>query len=144
MMSALCRARAIANRLRPPAPRLYRSKDTATSMTSRRGTSIPIVCVCLQIFLSLLENTRNHDKGASWSGRLTRSFSSQGPAGQRHLEGPACFNHDLQHIFCKSLPSQHEAIQRALKMLSGGHPHRSIILMTESLNFGALPIALGA
>ena len=29
-------------------------------------------------------------------------------------------------------------------MLSGGYPHRPIILMTESLNFGALPITLGA
>ncbi|KAM0817972.1 putative Glycosyltransferase family 28 N-terminal domain-containing protein [Seiridium cardinale] len=66
------------------------------------------------------------------------------PESQKHLEGPACFNHDLIHIFCRSLPSQHEAIQRALKMLSAQHPHRPVILMTESLNFGALAIALGA
>ncbi|KAH7141843.1 MGT family glycosyltransferase [Dactylonectria macrodidyma] len=66
------------------------------------------------------------------------------PAGQKHLEGPACFNHDLIHIFCKSLPSQHEAIQRAMKTLRAQHPHRPIILMTESLNFGALAIRLGA
>lgn len=71
-------------------------------------------------------------------------LSSQGPAGQKHLEGPACFNHDLIHIFCKSLPSQYEAIQRALKMLNHEYPHRPIIVMTESLNFGALPIPLGA
>ncbi|KAF7549789.1 hypothetical protein G7046_g8236 [Stylonectria norvegica] len=66
------------------------------------------------------------------------------PVGQKHLEGPACFNHDLIHIFCKSLPSQHEAIQRALKALRAQDPHRPIILMTESLNFGALPVTLGA
>ncbi|RYP75910.1 hypothetical protein DL771_002174 [Monosporascus sp. 5C6A] len=66
------------------------------------------------------------------------------PAGQKHLEGPACFNHDLIHIFCRSLPSQHEAIQRALESLSAQHPRRPIILMTESLNFGALAITLGA
>ncbi|OIW26901.1 MGT family glycosyltransferase [Coniochaeta ligniaria NRRL 30616] len=66
------------------------------------------------------------------------------PPGQKHLEGPACFSHDLIHVFCRSLPSQHEAIQRALKKLSAQNPHRPIILMTESLNFGALAIARGA
>jgi UDP:flavonoid glycosyltransferase YjiC (YdhE family) len=60
------------------------------------------------------------------------------------MEGPDCFNHDLIHIFCKSLPSQHEAIQRALEKLNKEHPYRPVILMTESLNFGALPITLGA
>ncbi|KAK7978168.1 UDP-glucosyltransferase B1 [Apiospora saccharicola] len=68
------------------------------------------------------------------------------PAGQKHMEGPACFNHDLIHIFCKSLPSQYAAIQRALSMfmLNRQSPPRPIIVMTESLNFGALPIILGA
>lgn len=60
------------------------------------------------------------------------------------MEGPACFNHDLIHIFCKSLPSQYAAIQKALAMLSRQGPPRPIIVMTESLNFGALPIILGA
>lgn len=60
------------------------------------------------------------------------------------MEGPDCFNHDLIHIFCKSLPSQHDAIQRALKMLSSEQPHRPVILMSESLNFGPLAIQLGA
>ncbi|KAM0544997.1 hypothetical protein ACHAPJ_011578 [Fusarium lateritium] len=66
------------------------------------------------------------------------------PEGEKHLEGPACFNHDLIHIFCKSLPSQHEAIQRALKVLRSEHPERPIFVMTESLNFGALATRLGA
>ncbi|KAK8134550.1 UDP-glucuronosyltransferase 2A3 [Apiospora sp. TS-2023a] len=67
------------------------------------------------------------------------------PTSQPHMEGPACFNHDLIHIFCKSLPSQYAAIQRALGMLiSRQAPPRPIIIMTESLNFGALPIILGA
>ncbi|KAK3695793.1 MGT family glycosyltransferase [Podospora appendiculata] len=66
------------------------------------------------------------------------------PAGKKHMEGPACFNHDLIHIFCKSVPSQHEAIQRALEQLTRQNPDRPIILLTESLNFGALPIVLGA
>ncbi|KIL88673.1 hypothetical protein FAVG1_07920 [Fusarium avenaceum] len=66
------------------------------------------------------------------------------PEGEKHLEGPACFQHDLIHIFCKSLPSQHEAIQRALKALKTEHPQKSIFVMTESLNFGALAIRLGA
>ncbi|KAH8196844.1 hypothetical protein TruAng_008985 [Truncatella angustata] len=71
-------------------------------------------------------------------------LDTEWPAGQKHLEGPACFNHDLIHVFCKSLPSQHDAIQRALKTLRAQNLHRPIILMTESLNFGALAIALGA
>ncbi|KAK6210648.1 hypothetical protein LQW54_005997 [Pestalotiopsis sp. IQ-011] len=66
------------------------------------------------------------------------------PVGKKHMEGPDCFNHDLIHIFCKSLPSQHDAIQRALKTLSSEHPHRPVILMSESLNFGPLAIQLGA
>ncbi|KAL6918632.1 hypothetical protein FSST1_010127 [Fusarium sambucinum] len=66
------------------------------------------------------------------------------PEGEKHLEGPACFNHDLIHIFCKSLPSQHEAIQNALKMHRNAHPERPIFVMTESLNFGALATRLGA
>ncbi|KEY73874.1 hypothetical protein S7711_06084 [Stachybotrys chartarum IBT 7711] len=66
------------------------------------------------------------------------------PAYRKHLEGPACFNHDLIYIFCKSLPSQHEAIQRALKALKAQDQARPIILMTESLNFGALALRLGA
>ncbi|MCJ1393394.1 hypothetical protein MMC18_006268 [Xylographa bjoerkii] len=66
------------------------------------------------------------------------------PIHQKTLHGPECFNHDLIHIFCKSLPSQHEAIQRALRMLNDKYPDRPIILITESLNFGALPLTLGA
>ncbi|KAF4332178.1 MGT family glycosyltransferase [Fusarium beomiforme] len=66
------------------------------------------------------------------------------PEGKNHLEGPACFNHDLIHIFCKSLPSQHEAIQRALTMIKTEHPQRPVFIMTESLNFGAMAIRLGA
>lgn len=75
---------------------------------------------------------------------LTLYFSSAGPKGQKSLEGPACFNYALIHIFCRSVPSQHEAIQRALKMLKAQHPDRPILLLTESLNFGALPLKLGA
>ncbi|GAB0145795.1 hypothetical protein EsHS_00006215 [Epichloe bromicola] len=63
---------------------------------------------------------------------------------QKRLEGPACFSHDLIHIFCKSLPSQHEAIQKALKTLRTRNPASPIFVVTESLNFGALPIKLGA
>ncbi|CAJ0550215.1 Ff.00g101450.m01.CDS01 [Fusarium sp. VM40] len=71
-------------------------------------------------------------------------YALAGPEGEKHLEGPACFQHDLIHIFCKSLPSQHEAIQRALKALKTEHPQRPVFVMTESLNFGALAIRLGA
>lgn len=44
-MSALCLARAIANRLKLSARYLSRSKDMATSTTSGHETSIPVVCV---------------------------------------------------------------------------------------------------
>ncbi|KAK8078887.1 glycosyltransferase family 1 protein [Apiospora phragmitis] len=66
------------------------------------------------------------------------------PEGTRRLEGPECFIHDLVHLFCKSLPSQHEAIQEALEMLKNKNPDRPVILMTETLNFGGLPTLLGA
>ncbi|KAK8040977.1 UDP-glucuronosyltransferase 2A3 [Apiospora phragmitis] len=66
------------------------------------------------------------------------------PEGKRRLEGPECFIHDLVHIFCKSLPSQHEAIQKVLRTLNDKHPNRPVILMTETLNFGGLPTLLGA
>ncbi|KAM7221173.1 MGT family glycosyltransferase [Rhypophila decipiens] len=66
------------------------------------------------------------------------------PPGKPHLQGPACFNHDLIHIFCRSVPSQHAAIQRALALLGAPNKDKPIILMTESLNFGALPLTLGA
>ncbi|KAH6892492.1 MGT family glycosyltransferase, partial [Thelonectria olida] len=60
------------------------------------------------------------------------------------LQGPDAFIHDLINIFCKSLPSQHEALQRALRMLSNKYSGTPIILMTEGLNFGAFPVILGA
>ncbi|KAM7199141.1 hypothetical protein V8F33_004616 [Rhypophila sp. PSN 637] len=68
----------------------------------------------------------------------------KGPPGKPHLQGPACFSHDLIHIFCRSVPSQHAAIQRALALLGAPNKDKPIILMTESLNFGALPLTLGA
>ncbi|TVY82803.1 UDP-glucosyltransferase A1 [Lachnellula suecica] len=63
---------------------------------------------------------------------------------EKTLEGPGHFIHDLVHIFCKSLPSQYEALQRALKLLNDKHPGRPVIVLTESLNFAALPIKFGA
>lgn len=60
------------------------------------------------------------------------------------MDGPTCFNHDLIHIFCKSLPSQHEAIQKALKLISTQHPRRPIVFISESLNFSAMALKLGA
>ncbi|KAK8047444.1 glycosyltransferase family 1 protein [Apiospora saccharicola] len=66
------------------------------------------------------------------------------PEGERRLEGPECFIHDLIHIFCRSLPSQHEALQKAMRMLKDKHPGKPVILMTETLNFGGFPTLLGA
>ncbi|GKU21833.1 unnamed protein product [Fusarium langsethiae] len=66
------------------------------------------------------------------------------PQGKQHLEGPECFSHDLIHIFCNSLPSQHAAIQKALHKLKTQHPERKVFIMTESLNFSALALRLGA
>ncbi|KAK4188781.1 UDP-glucosyltransferase A1 [Podospora australis] len=73
-----------------------------------------------------------------------RDLDPQWPTPLISLEGPAHFCHDLVHIFCKSLPSQHHALQVALRMLTEKDPDRPVILMTESLNFGALPLMLGA
>lgn len=61
----------------------------------------------------------------------------------KKMSGTDYFIHDLIHLFCKCIPSQHAAINQALEMLGTTHPNRDIILMTESLNFGALPTMLG-
>ncbi|KAI8229430.1 UDP-glucosyltransferase A1 [Colletotrichum sp. SAR 10_96] len=66
------------------------------------------------------------------------------PEGKKHLEGTDCFIHDLVHIFCRSIPSQHHALQTALGTLASKHPGRPTILLTESLNFAAMPILHGA
>ncbi|KAK4215598.1 MGT family glycosyltransferase [Rhypophila decipiens] len=104
------------------------SRDTATITTSHRGTSMLIV----RLFspLDFLQTDT--------------SDLQLGPPGKPHLQGPACFSHDLVHIFCRSVPSQYAAIQRALALLGAPDRDKPIILMTESLNFGALPLTLGA
>ncbi|KAI0470406.1 MGT family glycosyltransferase [Xylariaceae sp. FL0804] len=73
-----------------------------------------------------------------------RDLDPDWPTPLLSLDGPEHFCHDLVHIFCKSVPSQLEALQRALRWLSEKHPHSPVIVLTESLNFGALPLKLGA
>ncbi|KAJ3545246.1 hypothetical protein NM208_g2605 [Fusarium decemcellulare] len=73
-----------------------------------------------------------------------RELGDRWPILQKTLHGPDAFIHDLIYIFCKSLASQHEALQKAMKMLGDKYPNRPIILMTESLNFGPFPLIFGA
>lgn len=58
--------------------------------------------------------------------------------------GPAQFLHDLEHVFMRSIPDQHKAVQVALEQLRQQHPTRKIIMLVESFCMGPLPTLAGA
>ncbi|KAH8659169.1 hypothetical protein BGZ60DRAFT_382178 [Tricladium varicosporioides] len=58
--------------------------------------------------------------------------------------GPVQLAYDLEECFIKSIPSQHEALQVAIKKLQTAHPGRPIIQVSEAVFWGALPIMSGA
>jgi UDP:flavonoid glycosyltransferase YjiC (YdhE family) len=58
--------------------------------------------------------------------------------------GPVQLAFDMEEIFIKSIPSQYEAEQVALKDLSQKHPGRPVIVLTEGAYLGSLPGASGA
>lgn len=59
-------------------------------------------------------------------------------------EGPPQLVFDMENCFINSMPSQHEAQQRALKILNEQHPGRPIVLVTEGVFLGSVPGFLGA
>lgn len=54
------------------------------------------------------------------------------------------FLYDMEHIFIAPIPSQHEAIQRAIAVLRKNDRSRPIILVSESFYLGAIPVMMGA
>ncbi|KAH6673788.1 putative UDP-glucuronosyltransferase 2A3 [Halenospora varia] len=58
--------------------------------------------------------------------------------------GPVQLAYDLEECFIKSIPSQHDAMQVAIKKLQTAHPGRPIIQVSEAVFWGALPIMAGA
>ncbi|CZR69745.1 related to N-glycosyltransferase [Phialocephala subalpina] len=59
-------------------------------------------------------------------------------------KGPVQLAFDLEECFIKSIPSQHEAQQTALRILKEKHPGRPIILLNEGIFYGSLPEMAGA
>ncbi|TVY35425.1 UDP-glucosyltransferase [Lachnellula subtilissima] len=58
--------------------------------------------------------------------------------------GPVQLAYDIENCFVKSIPSQHEAMQEAMKMLTEQHPGRPIVQAFEGMFEGGLPICKGA
>ncbi|TVY91930.1 UDP-glucosyltransferase A1 [Lachnellula willkommii] len=58
--------------------------------------------------------------------------------------GVTILAHDIEHCFVRSIPSQHEAMQEAMKMLTEKHPGRPIVQVAEGMFEGGLPISRGA
>lgn len=58
--------------------------------------------------------------------------------------GPLQIAYDIEHVFIKPIQGQHEALQRALVMLTEKHPGRPIVQLCEGMFQGAHPISLGA
>ncbi len=58
--------------------------------------------------------------------------------------GPVQLSYDLEHVFVRSIPTQHEALQKAIKMNMERYPGRPIIQVSEYVFQGALPVTKGA
>jgi len=58
--------------------------------------------------------------------------------------GPEQLTYDIESCFLNSIPSQHEALQKAFKGLNETYPGRPIVQVNEGVFMGALPITLGA
>jgi UDP:flavonoid glycosyltransferase YjiC (YdhE family) len=65
-------------------------------------------------------------------------------AERANYEGPAKMIYDMEHIFAKSMPSQHAAIQKVLKEKKEQDPDRSTVAIYDWLFFGLLPSLCGA
>ncbi|KUJ16794.1 putative UDP-glucuronosyltransferase 2A3 [Mollisia scopiformis] len=58
--------------------------------------------------------------------------------------GPVQLSYDIEHCFVRPIPTQHEAMQKAIKMNMERHPGRPIVQLSESVFQGSLPVNLGA
>ncbi len=58
--------------------------------------------------------------------------------------GPVQMSYELEHWFYRAIPGQHEALQKAMKMLTERYPARPIVQLCEGFCQGGVPISLGA
>ncbi|RFU35078.1 hypothetical protein B7463_g1181, partial [Scytalidium lignicola] len=66
------------------------------------------------------------------------------PARDALPQGPVQLAFDLEECFVKSIPSQHEAVQIALKTLNDNYPGRKVVLLGETVFFGSMPVMTGS
>jgi len=59
-------------------------------------------------------------------------------------QGPVQLAYDLEHVFMKVIPSQHAAMQKAIRKVSEANPGRPIVQITEGVFQGGVPITKGA
>ncbi len=75
-----------------------------------------------------------------WEGELPTRW----PERSSFPPGPEQLSFDLENVFYRAIPGQHQALQRAMKMLRERYPARPIVQISESLCGGGMPISLGA
>lgn len=75
---------------------------------------------------------------------MLHGIDAKWPERNKLPPGPVQLAFDIEHCFVRSIPSQHEAMQEALKILTEKHPGRPIVQVNESVFEGGLPISRGA
>jgi UDP:flavonoid glycosyltransferase YjiC (YdhE family) len=65
-------------------------------------------------------------------------------AERRNYDGVARIIYDMEHIFVKSMPSQHEAIQKVLEEKNKQDPDRSTVVVYDWMFLGVVPSLCGA
>ena len=71
-------------------------------------------------------------------------FDTRWPAKNTLAPGREQLAHDIEEVFVKSLTTQHEALQTALRDLTEKYPGRPIVQVNEGFFLGALAITQSA
>jgi hypothetical protein len=71
-------------------------------------------------------------------------LESKWPKRKFLLPGPQQLSFDIEKCFMKSIPSQFEASQKAMKMLREKYPGRKIIQVSDGMYSRSLPVTRGA
>lgn len=71
-------------------------------------------------------------------------FETKWPERKTLPPGPAQISFDVEQCFVRPLTSQHEALQKAIKMNMEKYPGRPIVQVCESVFQGAIPVSMGA
>ncbi|TVY80394.1 UDP-glucosyltransferase A1 [Lachnellula suecica] len=72
------------------------------------------------------------------------SLDTRFSAREKLPPGPAQLGWDIENIFLKSIPSQHDALQVAMKNMTAKHPGKPIVQLIEGAFWGGIPITSGA